>query len=79
MRKLDKLALAMNDDFRDYLSKAFAERWPSVDIKHEWSFFADRLVTTRVDGEDFTPEQHAFIAAWSDGYGCALRVVRMAD
>lgn len=61
----------LNDHFRDRLVEVMQERF-GVEVESRWSIVADRLVTTRADGEDFTPEQHAFLGAYSEGYSDAM-------
>jgi hypothetical protein len=79
VRKLQEMASTLNDDFRDHLAEAMRGKFDGLEVETTANIFAMRLVTRRVDGEDFTPEQHAWLAAWSDGYGKALSVVRAAD
>lgn len=75
--KLQKLANTLNEEFREKLTEACREKF-GIEVEHRFDFFGSgRLVTTRVDGEDFTPEQHAFIGAYSDGFGAALTIVRL--
>ena len=78
MRKLEKMARQLNDDFRNHLAREYKTKF-GHEIKTEYLFLADRLSTTRVDGDDFTPEQHAWISAFESGYGSALSAVRAAD
>jgi len=78
MRKLQQMARTLNDEFRNHLAAAMAEKFDGLEVQTTYAFLADRLVTTRVDGEDFTPEQMAWMEAWSEGYGKALGLVRCA-
>lgn len=75
--KLGRMARTLNDDFRDHLAKAMREKF-GLEVETLFSIVAGALVTTRADGEDFTPEQMAWMQAWSDGYGVALDLVRRA-
>lgn len=79
MRKLEAMASTLNDDFRDHLAEAMAEKFNGLEVETHVNIWQMCLVTTRVDGEDFTPEQYAWMQAWSDGYGKALSLVRSAD
>lgn len=53
--------------FREQMREAFARRF-NVLIETEYNILAMRLITTRADGQDFTPEQHAWIAGYEAGY-----------
>jgi hypothetical protein len=79
MTKMEKLVRRLNDEFRDHLAEAFLTKFGER-VQSEWvGFFSPdggRLVTTRVDARDFTPEQLDWIAAYSDGYAKALTLVR---
>ena len=78
MKKIERLARSLNDSFRDHLAAEMKGRY-GVDVETFYDFFGSgSLVTKRSDGEDFTPEQHAWLAAWSEGYGCVLDLVRRA-
>lgn len=69
------MATKLNDEFADKLSSVVRENF-GIEIDSRFNIFSMALVTTRLDGEDFTPEQYAFIAAFSDGYGVAMEIVR---
>lgn len=60
----------VQDRFFDDLASAFAERF-GVAITTEWGIFSMRNVTSRVDEEPLTEEQHRWIAdyegAWLKG------------
>ncbi len=77
--KLGRMAIELNEDFREKLASAMLEKF-EIEVT---SFFAllgtGRLVTSRMDEEDFTPEELAWLAAYSDGYGEAMTMVRAAD
>lgn len=72
--KLEKIARRLNDEFADKLADAVREKY-GVEVDSRFSIFSMALITTRSDDEDFTPEQHAFISAFSDGYGVAMKSV----
>lgn len=73
--KLEKARRQVNDKFRDHLAVAFKEKF-GLEIESEWqgllSDSGGALVSKRKDGQDFTPDQHAFVGAFSEGYGLAL-------
>ena len=76
MTKIEKLARKLNDDFRDILVVEMREAC-GVEVENYFDILGSmRLVTVRVDGEDFTPEQHAHLKAFSDGYVKAMDLVR---
>ena len=79
--KLQRITRQLNDEFREKLTEAVQEKF-GIEVEHEWrgllSPDGGRLVTTRVDGADFTPEQFAFIDAYSQGYSDAMQLVRAA-
>jgi hypothetical protein len=79
MRKLQEMASTLNEEFRDHLADAMREKFDGLEVETTANIFAMRLVTRRVDGEDFTPEQIAWLEAWSEGYGKALDRVRDED
>jgi len=47
-----------------------------IKTRTEWNLFANTVVTTRVDGERFTPTQRKIVAAMSWAYCDAMGVVR---
>jgi len=74
--KLEKVATRLNADMRDKLTEAVREKF-EIEVEHYFDIWGSmRLVTTRVDEEPFTAEQHAFIEAYSMGFGDALQIVR---
>lgn len=75
--KLEKMARTLNDDFREKLAEAVKEKF-GIEVKTESNIFDMRLITSRVDGEQFTTEQHEWIGAFSEGYRVALSMVRDA-
>lgn len=79
MRKLEEMARTLNDDFRDHLADAMRDKFNGLEVETQANIWGMCLVTTRVDGKDFTPEQHAWMEAWSEGYGKALSLVRQED
>lgn len=78
MRKLERMARTLNDEFRDHLAAAVREKH-GIDVETGFNLFSGALSTSRSDGEDFTPEQMAYIEAWMAGFGKALEMVRAAD
>ena len=76
MTKTEKLARTLNDDFRDHLSDVMREKF-DIEVESSFDFLGSmRLITTRVDGKEFTPEQDSWLEAWSEGYGKAMEIVR---
>ena len=73
--KLQKMADKLNEDFRTKIVEAMKEKF-GIEVENEFSIFDMRLHTTRVDGEDFTAEQHAYLEAFSTGFGEAMNLVR---
>lgn len=76
MRKLDKMANVLHDEFREHLAAAMAAKFDGLEVETHANIWQMRLVTTRADGEDFTPEQMTWMEAWSEGYSKALELVR---
>jgi hypothetical protein len=70
MTKIEKIHRKMNDDFRDHLKDAMAEK--GVAVESEWNFIIGNLVTKTVDGKDMTPEQMEYLKGFSDGYAKAM-------
>jgi hypothetical protein len=80
VRKLERMAAILNDDFKHQVAEAMREKFDGLEVVTEFDLFGSMAyVTTRADGEDFTPEQLAYLAGMSDGYGKALSLVRMVD
>ena len=77
--KLGRMAIDLNDDFRVKLADAVREKF-GIEVETYYDFFGSgRMVTRRVDDEVLTPEQYAWLKAYSDGYGQAMEMVREAD
>lgn len=74
MKMRDRITRHLNLRFRDELIREMHHRF-GIAVESNWSLFAGRLVTTRIDGQDFTPEQHAYLAAWSAGFDRAMCIV----
>jgi hypothetical protein len=73
MTKIEKIHRKMNDDFRNHLKDAMAEK--GVAVESEWNFIIGNLVTKTVDGKDMTPEQMEYLKGFSDGYAKAMSQV----
>jgi hypothetical protein len=73
--KLEKCANTLNDAFSTKLPAAFLAKF-GLELETGFNLFSMSLISRRIDGQDFTPEQHAFVSAYSDGYGDALELVR---
>ncbi len=74
MTKIEKMHRKLNDNFRDHLKDAVLKKY-SVEIITEYVFLAERLITKKVDGSEFTPAQIQWIAAFSNGYEAAMSQV----
>ncbi len=55
----------MSDLKGDSLAIAFSQRF-KVEIETAWNIFSNSLVSSRRDGQDFTPEQKAWLDGWND-------------
>lgn len=76
MRQLDKCASVVNGKFTDRLGAAFAKQF-GRELETSFDFLGSMALVSRpVDGGDFTPEQKAWVASYSDGYGEALGMIR---
>lgn len=71
MNAQQKVVRKINDGFSEALSERFVGAF-SVKVETAWSIFEMRSVTTREDGKQFTPEQHAWIGAFESGYLAAI-------
>jgi hypothetical protein len=72
--KVQKLHQKMNEDFREILKTKMRERH-GVEVETTYNFLQGTVATTRTDGRAFTKGQHAWLAAFSDGFSEALRIV----
>jgi hypothetical protein len=73
--KIGRMHRRLNDEFRDELTDAVRGKF-GLEVEHYFDLLGTgRLVTTRTDGEAFTPEQHAFIGAYSEGFAAAMAIV----
>lgn len=71
----EKIGRHLDEAFRECLDAAFRERW-GVEVETAFDLLGSfRYVTLRKDGEDFTPEQHAWIGAYTEGWGRCRREV----
>ena len=75
--KLKKMADELNEEFRVKLAAAVLEKF-DIEIETNFNIMSMRLVTTKKDKSDFTPEQHAYISIFSEGYEAAMFMVRTA-
>lgn len=72
--KLQKAYDQINASIRQEVPKAVHKRF-GLEVVTGWSFAANAVVTSRVDGERLTDEQVAYIRAFEDGYSAALEIV----
>ena len=73
--KLEKCARHVNDSFSDELGEKFNAKF-GRELETRFNILSMQLVSSPADGQPFTPEQKAWVEAWSDGYGIALDIVR---
>lgn len=71
MTKIEKCHLRVNGSFRDHLHAAFKAKF-NLQLETIFSLGTMSLVSYLADDIPFTPEQHAFIAAYSEGYAAAM-------
>jgi hypothetical protein len=76
MNKLEKIARQLNDEFRDVLKDEMQKRY-GIEIETYWNFISMQIISTRVDKQDFTPEQMQFMKDFGDGYTAAMLKVRV--
>lgn len=79
LTKIEKAERLLNNSFPDLLRDKFAEHFNGLIVETRWSVFSMQLVTTLESGDDFTPEQYQWVAAFSEGYSAALVVVQGVD
>jgi hypothetical protein len=71
----EKLHHQLNDEFRIKLTEVVREKF-GIEVDHRFDFWGTGcLITTRADEADFTPEQHAFVGAYSEGFSAAMSIV----
>lgn len=73
--KLEKMANKLNSDFREEIIKEMKIKF-NIEVKNNFNIFDMKLHTTRVDGEDFTPEQYNYLQAYSNGFSKAMCIVK---
>lgn len=76
--KLEKMHKQMNDNFYDELPTTVREKF-NIEIETHFHFCNLSLVSTRIDGEEFTPEQKLFIQGFELGYLSAMNQVESAS
>ena len=79
LTKIERAVRLLNDSFPERLRAKFAEQFNGLVVETRWNIFLMQLVTTLENGEDFTPEQHQWVAAFSEGYAAALVIVQGID
>lgn len=77
MRKLDKIARELNDEYRNDLKDILMEKF-EIEIETGFNFLSGTIYSKRIDGQDFTKEQMDFIKAYEEGYLAAMIRVRRA-
>lgn len=78
MSKLNNMRRELENEFQRALHAAFTAKF-GMEIKTEFNLFSMQTISTRVDGQDFTPDEHAYIQGWSEGYGKAVNLVLFRD
>jgi len=78
MSKLDKMRQELESAFRDAMHQAFRARY-GVELKTEFNIFTMELMSFRTDRQDFTEDQHAFIAGYSQAFNKAISLVLLRD
>jgi len=73
--KLDKCASRINDQFAEKLGAAFKKKFRR-NLETSFNIISMRLISEPANGKPFTPEQKAWLVAYSDGYGEALSIAR---
>lgn len=75
LTKIEKAERLLNESFCELLREKFAERFGGLAVETQWNIFTMNLVTKLESGDDFSSEQHQWVAAFSEGYAQALAVV----
>jgi hypothetical protein len=76
MKKLDRVLLILNEQFREKLKTKMAEKF-GIEVFSFFDIFGSmNLVTRRVDEQDFTKEQADFMAAFEAGFLAAWDLVQ---
>lgn len=73
--KMKKIATAINDAFSDLLDQAFEAKFQRK-IETRFNILLMCHVSAPTDGGQFTPEQRAWISAYTDGYLAALGIAQ---
>ena len=74
MRKLERMAIDLNEEMRPRVAEAMLEKF-GIKVGIGFSLMTMRVVVSRSGGRDLTAEEHAWLEAWSKGYGAALGLV----
>lgn len=72
--KLEKMASQLNENYRMILPEKFTEKF-GLTISTTFNIFTMSLISTRDDGQDFSPEQAEFIMSFESGYLAAMNQV----
>jgi hypothetical protein len=76
--KLGKMYNELAESFKQELHAAFQAKY-GVALETEFNIFSMQLISKLPDGQDFTPEQHAFVGGYSEGYNKAMALVMIRD
>lgn len=77
MTKLEKMARQLNDNFIHAVRGGFEKKF-ELELETSYDFISGCCISSRRDGEEFTPEQAAWIATYEEGYLNCLNQVRVA-
>lgn len=64
----------LNEEFRYRLEHEFKVMY-GEDITTKWDILSGEIVSTKNNGDGFSPEQHIFLRAFESGYLSAMKVV----
>ena len=78
MRKLQKMAKALHEEFRNDLSHIMRSKF-NIGIETTWDIISGQVISRRVDGKDFTKAQTLFMETYESGYLHAIRRIEYAD
>lgn len=72
----EKISQELNDRFRDAVIEAMREKW-GIEVENHFDIFGGmQLITTRVDGHEFTNEEFLWLGGFSEGFAAAMSAVR---
>lgn len=75
--KLEKMAAALNENYRDSFDGKFYEQF-NIKVTTEYNIFSMELITTRDDKKIMNKDHALWAKAYSDGYHDAMEMVHDA-